>query len=74
MSYLTDSVHEIESNDSASFYHVQETDVVELNNLLDAHELAERMYGRSYKYSGAFHTVAQETEDGYYVMVMEENL
>ena len=72
MSYLTDAVHEIESKEGSAFYHVSHTEHVNPSNPLEAHEYAERMYGRENRYNGAYHTVAQETEDGYYVMVMEE--
>lgn len=72
MSYLTDAVHEVESKENASFYSVVDTDDVELNTVLDAHKLAERLYSKQYGYNGPFHTVAEPTEDGYRVIVMEE--
>lgn len=72
MSYLTDAVHEIESKEGASFYSVIETEHVDLNTPLDAHDVAERMYRKTYNYTGYFHTVAEKTEDGYRVIVMEE--
>lgn len=72
MSYLTDAVTEIGTGagKGAAFLHVQETDVVEPRTLLDAGEYAERFYKKDRGYNGPLHTVVQEVEDGWQVMVM----
>lgn len=72
MSYLTESVHEIERKKGAGFYHIQETNVVSLTTCLDAEEYVERVYADKCGYTGPTHVVSSKVEDGYHVMVMEE--
>lgn len=73
MSYLDDAVHAIRETPAATFYVVEETDVVGLSGAWDAHKYAERRYRRDNGYDGDVHTVAEERDDGYAVVVMEEN-
>lgn len=74
MSYLTDAVTEVDVTavENGAYLHVQETDVVSLSGRWDAKEYAERFYKRDGLYDGPIHSVAEERDDGYAVMIMED--
>lgn len=73
MSYLTDAVTEIRTAaENAAFLHVAPTEHVNPTNAWDAREYAERFYRQDRGYDGALHTVSEEVEDGFHVMIMEE--
>lgn len=73
MSYLTDAVTEISTAaKNAAFLHVQGTDLVDINHSWDAHKIAKRFYRKENGFHGEFHCVAEEVDDGWNVMLMEE--
>lgn len=73
MTYLTDAVTEIPTDvENGAFLIVQETDVVDLAGPRDAKDYAERFYKRDRRYNDYLQTVAEEVDDGYSVMVMED--
>jgi len=75
MSYLTEAIHEIDYHkNSVGFYHIHETDTIDLRSGLDAEEYVERFYKKQYGYTGATNVVSSKVEDGYQVMLMESSL